>query len=134
MHAAALSSGRAGAPTRRLRILCAEDNPLVGDILVCLLTRLGHDVRHARDGREAWNLLSRDLNAFDVVVTDHEMPELDGADLVGLLRQARFAGRIIVYSSPLNERDRARYEILGVNQIVEKSAVPARLLAAVESA
>lgn len=134
MHAAALSSGRAGAPTRRLRILCAEDNPLVGDTLVCLLTRLGHDVRHARDGQEAWNLLSRDLNAFDVVVTDHEMPALGGTDLVGLLRQAHFAGRIIVYSSLLNDRDRARYEILGVNHIVEKSSVPARLLAAVEAA
>lgn len=119
---------------KSLKILCAEDNPLVGDILRCLLTRLGHDVRHARDGREAWNILSRDLNGFDVVVTDHEMPELSGADLVGLLRQAHFAGRIVVYSSLLNERDRARYEILGVNQIVEKSAVPAQLLAAVEAA
>ena len=107
-------------------------DPEIGDILVRLLARQGHAARHARDGREAWDILSRDLGAFDLVVTDHHMPALGGADLVGLLRQARFAGRIIVYSSSLLPPERARYELLGVNSIVEKSAVAAELIAAVE--
>jgi CheY-like chemotaxis protein len=114
-----------------LKILCAEDNPQIGDILVCLLTRLGHDVRHVHNGREAWELFTRESGAFDLVVTDNQMPEVGGLDLVGLLRQAHFSGRIVVYSSSLNERDRARYEQLGVERFVEKSAVPAQLLAAV---
>jgi two-component system response regulator AtoC len=117
---------------RSLRILCAEDNPQLGDVLVCLLTRRGHAVRHVSDGREAWEILSDDLAAFDAVVTDHQMPGLTGADLVGLLRQTDFPGRIVVYSSSLDARARARYELLRVDGMVEKSAVPAQLLAAIE--
>lgn len=132
MNAAAFSLLSPAIVSRRLRILCAEDNPQVGEILICLLTRLGHDVRHEPNGRAAWNVLSRDLGAFDVVVTDNQMPELGGADLVGLLRQAHFAGRIVVYSSALNARERARYDLLHVDGIVEKSCLPAQLLAAVD--
>lgn len=60
------------------------------------------------------------------------MPVLSGTDLVGLLRQAGFSGRIVVYSSSLSPPERARYDLLGVNAIVEKSAVAAELIAAVE--
>lgn len=134
MNAAARSSAPGGMTARRQRILCAEDNPQLGDILVRLFSRAGHEVRHAANGREAWEVLARDIDAFDLVVTDNQMPELGGLDLVGLLRQARFPGRIVVYSSSLNDRVRARYELLGVNCFVEKSAVPAQLLAAVERA
>jgi CheY-like chemotaxis protein len=117
---------------RALKILCAEDNPQIGEVLVCLFSRLGHDVKHAHNGREAWEVLARDVRAFDLVVTDHQMPEMGGTDLVGFLRQAGFPGRLVVYSSSLNERERARYVQLGVHAIVEKSAVAADLLAAVE--
>lgn len=131
MNAPAPSSARSGASSRRWRILWAEDNLQLGDILVCLLTRLGHEVRHARDGGEAWALLARDLGAFDLVVTDHQMPELGGPELVRRLRAARFAGRIVVYSSALEAGERREYERLGVDRIVEKAAAPAHLLAAI---
>lgn len=132
MNAPAFRPFRPAAAPRRLRILCAEDNLQLGDVLVHLLSRRGHAVRHASNGRIAWELLARDVGAFDLVLTDNQMPELGGIDLVARLRQASFAGRIVVYSSALDDCDHERYQLLGVDQFVEKSAIASQLLAAVE--
>jgi CheY-like chemotaxis protein len=116
----------------RLEILCAEDNGLLGEILVQVFTRAGHGVAHVADGQEAWSLLSSNLTRFDVLVTDHQMPGFTGLRLAELLRKANYAGRIVVYSSSLSLELIAAYQRWNVEAFVPKSSRADALLRAVE--
>ena len=69
-------AGTCGAAGRVIRILVAEDNPINREIMLSQLTGLGHTVDTADDGREA--LRSYQAGQFDLVLTDIEMPEMDG--------------------------------------------------------
>jgi CheY-like chemotaxis protein len=116
---------------RPLRVLCVDDNALLGEVMICLFAKAGHWVEHADDGLSAWDKISRDVASFDVVITDHEMPGLKGVELVALLREASYPGGVIVHSSALTGEEIETYRRLGVESIVMKGARADELLAAV---
>jgi CheY-like chemotaxis protein len=60
----------------KLRILVAEDNPVNQRVAVRMLEKLGHLPVVAHNGREALSML--DAGAFDLVLMDVQMPEMDG--------------------------------------------------------
>jgi two-component system chemotaxis sensor kinase CheA len=88
--AAALASGAQGAPSgeavghRSFSILVAEDSITSRIFLKNLLESMGHTVVSAGDGEEAWNELRR--GSFDLLLTDVEMPVLDGYSLTEKVR------------------------------------------------
>jgi len=116
-----------------LRILCAEDNTMIGELLIKYLSAAGHAAEHVADGFEAWEKISAGLGCFDVLITDHQMPGLNGLELVELLRQANYRGRIVVHSGAVGAEETASYRALGVDAIVAKAASTAELLSAVEA-
>jgi two-component system OmpR family response regulator len=118
---------------KSLRILCADDNTVLGDVMTRFFTTAGHTVEHVAGGLEAWDRLSGDIGHFDVLVTDNEMPGLNGLELVELLRQTDYRGRIIVHSGSLSPKAVAAYRALGVDSIVAKTTLAAELLGIVES-
>lgn len=101
-----------------MRILCAEDHPWVGEMLLWMFTRAGHSVAHAIDGQAAWELLLPDFEAFDVLITDHQMPRVDGLTLVKRVRGTPFRGRIVVHATSLRECDARSYRALDVDLIL----------------
>ena len=66
-------------PIPALRILLVDDDADVGTALGDMLSAEGHDVHVALGGRAALDFLEK--RAFDVVVTDMRMPEVDGPAL-----------------------------------------------------
>lgn len=116
---------------RPLRILCVEDQEILGDVMLCLLAQVGHWVEHVSDGVDAWDKISQDLANFDLVITGHLMPRLSGLELVELLRQADFPGRIVLYTAGVSPEVAGRYRALGVGSIIAKSSRAEDLLAAV---
>jgi CheY-like chemotaxis protein len=109
---------------RILRILCAEDHEQICELLRKVLSDAGHDVECVFDGLAAWERLSSDPLAFDVLITDHQMPHLSGLGLVQKLRQTAFAGRIFVESGYLTAETEAAYLALRVDRIVRKTTRP----------
>ena len=116
---------------RPCRILCVEDEAILGDVLLCLLSQAGHWVEHVNDGLDAWDKISQDLTNFDVVITGHLMPRLNGLELAQLLREAVFPGHIILYTAGVGADVAERYRGLGVRSISLKSSRAENLLSVV---
>lgn len=66
-------------------ILVVEDDDGAREILSRFLRRAGHTFTAVSDGREAWDLLS-DGWKFDLVLSDHEMDEMSGVELLQHVR------------------------------------------------
>jgi CheY-like chemotaxis protein/two-component sensor histidine kinase len=71
-----------------LRVLAVDDDPLVLMNTVAMLEDLGHTVLEARTGVQALNLV-KSGETVDVVITDHAMPQMTGAELAEALRAER---------------------------------------------
>ena len=92
--------------SRALKVAVADDEPDTLEYLDELLTRLGHEVVTARDGRE----LLAVCRAFgpDLVVTDYAMPGLDGLAVAAALNRDRPVPVILISGRPPDElRDHA---------------------------
>ncbi len=101
-----------------LRVLVAEDNPINRVILKEQLEMLGCSVVTAADGREALALF--DPERFDVVLTDINMPQLDGLSLVRQLRQQGAAVPVIGASANATPEDRERGLVAGMDSYLVK--------------
>lgn len=120
-------------PSFPLRILCVDDEAIIREVLVKVYERAGHACVAAAGVDEALQHLRPGQPVFDVVHTDHRMPARTGLALVEELRAAAFAGKVVVYSSPLDASTRAAYAARRVDVFLEKPAPFAQLLEAVTS-
>ena len=102
------------------RILFAEDHEPTCHVISLLLRNAGYVVDTAPNGAAAFQLFQANPTAYDLVITDQDMPELDGIGLVGKLREIGFPGRIIVLSGGLSFADAATFADLRVDQILSK--------------
>jgi CheY-like chemotaxis protein len=117
-----------------IAVLCVDDNPRVLQALRTALVTAGFSVETAASGWEALKRLRGARDQFRVVVTDIRMPQLNG---VGMIRQSRalgYQGPFVVWAAGLLDDDRAALTELGVQQMIDKTAGVAPLIAAVEQA
>ena len=103
-----------------LQILAVEDEKAVAQILAVVLGGPMAKVTRAADGWEALIKVAASAKPFDVVITDHRMPRMDGLELVRRLRQRDFKGKILVLSAHLADEDIQAYEELKVDMMMSK--------------
>ncbi len=120
--------------SKPLRILAAEDNEFNAQLLEQLLGRRGHQVRVATSGREA--LALAEDGAFDLLLLDVHMPELDGFQVVRAVREReRTAGGhlpIIALTARSRNEDRERCLAAGMDDFLAKPIQAADLWAAID--
>ncbi len=104
----------------RLRILTVEDEPAVTHMLALLLGGPGAKITNACDGWMALMKIGAAAEPFDVIITDHRMPRMNGLDLVRRLRVRKFTGKIIVLSAYLTKENIQAYEELEVDMMLAK--------------
>lgn len=116
-----------------VHVLCAEDSPLLRELLVNTLHESGYRfVRDFNNGQDAWNYLANNLKAdlpvedqVRVIISDIEMPQMDGHRLLKLVRSdARFNGiPFILFSSLISEEMRRKGEELGADGQISKPEI-----------
>ncbi|HEU0104208.1 MAG TPA: diguanylate cyclase [Mycobacteriales bacterium] len=110
-----------------MKVLAVDDDPVSRLTVEAVVQDLGHDCVVACDGREAWELLSR--APVDVLITDREMPFLDGLQLVDLVRTQLSASHVyIVLLTGLSLVTQAREGMLaGADDYLTKPVRPDEL-------
>jgi len=126
--AAAAEPRRAAAP----RVLVVEDSFTVRELQRSILEAAGYPVVTARDGRDALAVLGHDPE-IALVVTDFEMPELDGLELTRAIRadQARSSLPVVIVTSRGSEDDRRKGLAAGADAYMAKQSFDQQALLAI---
>jgi len=118
------------------RVLVADDDPELLDVVAEGLTHLGADVMRARPGAELIDRLAEN-GPCDLVVTDIAMPRMTGLRAIHAARTAGVGTPVIVMTALRDEGLSAQVEALGGNAVLLKKpfdladleSIAARLLA-----
>ncbi len=122
-------------------ILIAEDSPLLSKLITECLHKAGYtNLIVNPNGQEAWNKLiefnkeGRVLEAVHCIVTDIEMPQMDGHRLCKLVKENEVMRNIpvIIFSSLINEEIRRKGETLGADAQLTKPEI-GKLVAAIDT-
>ncbi len=122
----AMSRGR---DRRRLRILLVDDSAIAREAEAALLRSLGHEVDEAVDGEDGWQRLQG--GGYQVLVTDVQMPVLDGIDLTRRVKaMPRFHKLpILILSSLSAPEERRRGVDAGADAYMVKGELDGEALA-----
>ena len=130
--AEALSRGQTN--TESLRIAVAEDNAVNRKLVVHLLTKRGHTVSVAGDGRKLLVLVLREQ--FDMVFMDVQMPRMDGFEATREVRRQEAQGAahlpIVAMTAHAMDGDREWCLEAGMDDYISKPIDPAEMFAAID--
>jgi DNA-binding response OmpR family regulator len=104
------------SPSRH--ILIVDDDPLWRDLVAVAMAEAGYHADTAHDGVEGWNALCQ--RNYDLVITDNEMPGLDGISLIKRLRANKDAPPCILITANLPCPESSLAEILRPVPVLEK--------------
>ena len=110
------------AHVARKRVLVVDDSLTVRELQRKLLVNRGYDVAVAVDGMDGWNALRSE--DFDLLITDIDMPRMDGIELVSLLRRDNRLQSlpVMVVSYKDREEDRRRGLEAGADYYLAKAS------------
>lgn len=110
------------------RVLTVDDSPSVRQMVAATLRSAGYDVLEAADGREALALAQH--APVELVLTDHNMPSMDGLMLIRALRASVHGALvpIVMLTTESSDEMKAQGRAAGATGWMTKPFDPARLL------
>lgn len=109
---------KARPPTKGLRVLIADDEPVVWDVLSYVLEDRGFELVRANDGRQALDSFRR--APFDIVITDKNMPHMDGIELTQAIKAEHPSTDVIMITAYTSDDNREAARLAGVSRFVAK--------------
>lgn len=116
------------------RILLAEDEEALRVFIMRALVQDGHEVVAAADGAEALDVLSRDKNQFDLLLTDIRMPIMDGIALALAAARDHPDLTILLMTGYADQRERAHGLDALIHDVIAKPFSLAEIKGAVAEA
>lgn len=113
-------------------VLIAEDSPLLNNLIINCLTKAGYtNIINTANGQEAWNklLTFKENSSIDrsvkCVITDIEMPQMDGHHLTKLIKTDAELKHlpVILFSSLINDDMKRKGELLGADAQLTKPEI-----------
>jgi len=112
-------------------ILLVDDTPQVRDVESLRLRRLGCEVTACRSAEEALAVPQAAFQTVDLVITDYKMPEMNGVELAGTLRDRGYDGPVVLmsgYRTGVTEEEAQRG---GIDRVLAKPVSSQELKATV---
>jgi PAS domain S-box-containing protein len=125
------SAGTAGSGGQ---VLYVDDDEVVSLTAAALLSKAGHAVSCAHDGPAALSALRSAPRAFDVVITDFNMPGMSGLAVAEAVRSQSPGTQVIVISGMVTDELQASARAMGVREVLPKEEMLERLVDAVRRA
>ncbi|MCP5106482.1 MAG: response regulator [bacterium] len=73
-----------------MKILVVDDEKVILTVMCRYLEKQGHTVEAAEDGEKGWETFNRSPGEFDVIITDLNMPVMDGLQMLKLIRETGY--------------------------------------------
>jgi PAS domain S-box-containing protein len=102
----------------KLQILVIDDEPLVRSLLKQVLENAGHDVTEAGDGQEGVRCFRE--NNFDLVITDHGMPVMNGLDAAFRIKKLNPEIPVLLITGWQTETDATFQKPSGIDEFITK--------------
>jgi CheY-like chemotaxis protein len=115
----------AAASAPRVRVLIADDDEQIREVLVDLIELVGGDAQAVATGEQA--IAAVQAQTFDLALLDLHMPGLDGWSLARELRQLAVCPRLVALSGAIDPRAAAQLRASGFDDAVAKPPSLARL-------
>jgi len=130
--------GAAECATRASKIiLVADDSPFIRSTMCSALRGAGYVVEEAENGAQAWDIIQGKLNRClqegqpfktyaNLLITDVEMPQMDGLHLTSLVRREEALKDlpVVIFSSLASDDNRRKWMGLGASHILTKPDLP----------
>ena len=101
------------------KILVVDDEVMIRDLLFDLLSGRGFKVTLAKDGRES--LKQMEKGRFDLLITDIQMPHLDGIEMLKRMKKDKRREKVIVISGMVSDQaDLGCKDILPIFAMLQK--------------
>jgi cyclic di-GMP phosphodiesterase len=113
------------ADSQNVSILIVDDEPMIRDLLENTMERTNYSCRFAENGAKALEMLSE--QSFDVVVTDIDMPIMDGIELAKEVK-SRFTADVIVMTGQIHNYQYDEVIHIGASDFVEKPFSPREMV------
>lgn len=108
-----------------VNLLICEDSETVSMLLRVMLERAGAVVMTAADGEEGLARFIQHSNGLDLVITDMQMPKLDGYELTGRIRATGWSGHIVALTAFAASEDEDKCRAAGCSHYLTKPIDPA---------
>jgi len=102
----------------QVRVLLADDETAIRRFVTLYLSRAGYAVTAVADGQQALEALQAD--SYDLLITDQQMPNLTGAELISRLRLAGMNLPVIVAASDLEPFSESECSHLKIAALLQK--------------
>lgn len=132
-----LLQGKGDQDRSQRTILVADDSPFIRNTLCGSLRAAGYLVEEAENGAEAWDIIQQRIGScgqdgsdfrshISMLITDVEMPQMDGLHLTSLVRKEETLREfpVVIFSSLASEDNKRKWIGLGANQILTKPDLP----------
>jgi DNA-binding NtrC family response regulator len=121
-----------GKTERKIRILAVDDEPVLLKVYARILGKAGYDIHIAESGEVALEAFKADR--FDLVLSDFNMPGMNGLELLKALKTLDPSVRMVTVAGGVTPEQKAKLREQGVISILDKPIDSSVILAAVESA
>jgi len=109
-----------GSSIKGKTFLLIDDEPMVTDICEMMLKKMGHKVLTAHSGTEGIKLYEANRNRIDLIISDFNMPGMNGQEVVDKLRVIDHGVKVVLSSGGLSVSEEEEAIVRGFNGFLKK--------------